>query len=110
MSKEKIIDGKSLAQNVRQKLAEEIKAQGVCPGLAVILVGDDEASLVYDRNKKKAAEAVGMRCDFYHLPASTPEKELLTLIDELNRTEDVHGILVQLRCRRRLIRRMCCHQ
>ena len=96
MSKEKIIDGKSLAQSVRQKLAEEIKAQGVCPGLAVILVGDDEASLVYARNQKTAAEAVGMRCDFYHLPASTPEKELLTLIDELNRTEDVHGILVQL--------------
>lgn len=96
MNREKIIDGKFLAQKVRQKLAEEIKARGVCPGLAVILVGDDEASLIYDRNKKKAAEAVGMKCDFYHLPETTPETELLALIDSLNRAEDVHGILVQL--------------
>ena len=96
MNDNKIIDGKYLAQNLKTQLAEKIKQQEEVPALAVILVGNDEASLVYDKNKKKAAEAVGMKCDFYHLPEATSESELLRLVDELNADNSVHGILVQL--------------
>lgn len=92
----KIIDGKALAAQYRQKLAEVIAQQNHHPHLAVILVGDDEASLIYDRNKQKAAVAVGMECDIHHLEEKTSETELLKLIDELNHDRNINGILVQL--------------
>lgn len=92
----KIIDGKALAAQYRQKLAEVIAQQNHHPHLAVILVGDDEASLIYDRNKQKAAVAVGMECDIHHLEEKTSETELLKLIDELNHDCNINGILVQL--------------
>jgi len=91
-----IIDGKKMAQELREKLASETaKLKGV-PSLAVVLVGNDEASLIYDRNKKKAAEAAGMTCVIHHLPEETPESEVLALIGRLNADEGVNGIIVQM--------------
>ncbi|MCY8380188.1 bifunctional methylenetetrahydrofolate dehydrogenase/methenyltetrahydrofolate cyclohydrolase FolD [Bacillus haynesii] len=94
-----IIDGKETAKEKRGQLAkevEELKKQGVTPGLAVILIGDDPASLSYVRGKKKAAEAMGIRFQLDHFDASFSEQELLEVIDQYNQNDDFHGILVQL--------------
>lgn len=91
-----IIDGKLMAQNLRKELAEEIKKLDKQPHLAVILVGNDEASIIYDRNKKKAAEDIGMTCDIHHLPENSSEKEVISLINELNNNINVNGIIVQM--------------
>lgn len=95
----RIIDGKAIAQRVREEVrarVAELKQRGVEPGLATVLVGDDPASAIYVRNKKKACVEAGMASFGHELPASTTEAELLRLIDELNARPDVHGILVQL--------------
>ncbi len=92
----KIIDGKAMALDIRQKLAEKITSCYDKPYLAVILVGDDPASLVYDRNKQKAALSMGMKCDIYHLEKHTSEDELIKLIHKLNLDDHVNGILVQM--------------
>lgn len=94
----KIIDGKALAEKVRGRIAEDVaamKAKGVTPGLAVVLVGDDPASQVYVRNKVAACEKVGMKSLMHKLPATTSEAELLALVETLNRDATIHGILVQ---------------
>lgn len=94
-----IIDGKETAKEKRGQLAkevEELKKQGVTPGLAVILIGDDPASLSYVRGKKKAAEAMGIRFQLDHFDASFTEQEALEVIDQYNQNDDFHGILVQL--------------
>ncbi len=94
------IDGKATAQKIRGRIKEEteklVKETGIRPGLAVILVGDDPASAVYVRNKKKGCEEVGFLSREYRLPAETAEDEVLSLIDTLNADEEIHGILVQL--------------
>ncbi|HXK19868.1 MAG TPA: bifunctional methylenetetrahydrofolate dehydrogenase/methenyltetrahydrofolate cyclohydrolase FolD [Polyangiaceae bacterium] len=94
-----IIDGKAVAQKVRDEVKAGVAAfrsqHGRAPGLHVVLVGDDQASAVYVRNKEKAAEEVGMVGKVYRLPASTSEKELLSLVGELNADATVDGILVQ---------------
>jgi len=93
------IDGNALAAKVRDRIAAEVtalKARGVTPGLAVVLVGEDPASQVYVRNKVAACAKVGMHSVMHKLPASTTEAELLALIDSLNRDATIHGILVQL--------------
>lgn len=95
----KIIDGKLISTMIKDELKEEVallKTQGIHPGLAVILVGDNSASQVYVGNKKKACEYVGIKSFSYELPAETPEADLLELIDTLNRDDQVHGVLVQL--------------
>lgn len=95
----KLIDGKQLAQKRREevKLAvEELKKQGIQPGLAVILVGEDPASQVYVRNKEKACQEVGFHSEVYRLPEQTTQEEVLQLIDRLNRDDAIHGVLVQL--------------
>ncbi len=74
----------------------ELKGKGINPGLAVIIVGDDPASRVYVNNKKKACEQIGVYSEEYALPAETPQEELLELIDTLNNTKTISGILVQL--------------
>ena len=95
-----IIDGKAVAQRVtdevRANVAAHVAAGGSVPGLAVVLVGDNAASQVYVRNKRKTTEAVGMRSFAHDLPAMTSEAELLALVDRLNADPCVNGILVQL--------------
>jgi len=96
----KLIDGKVLAQSIRERMAKdvvELHAQtGIRPGLAVILVGDDPASHLYVKNKQKACDAAGIYVDEHKLPASTSQADLLTLIKAKNEDPKVHGILVQL--------------
>lgn len=92
----KIIDGKAISAQIRSEIRDEIAASGIKPGLAVVLVGDDPASAVYVRNKKKACEEVGIYSESYELPVTTTQDELLSLIDTLNKKSSIHGILVQL--------------
>ncbi|MCR5636665.1 MAG: bifunctional methylenetetrahydrofolate dehydrogenase/methenyltetrahydrofolate cyclohydrolase FolD [Clostridiales bacterium] len=95
-----IMDGKKTAAYVRQKVKEKClllkKEKGIVLGLAVILVGDDNASQIYVRNKAKACEEVGINSKQYTLPANTGQEELLKLIDTLNKDDKINGILVQL--------------
>ncbi len=96
----KIIDGKTIAQQVRSEVAEKVKqriAQGKrAPGLAVVLVGENPASQIYVASKRKACDEVGFLSRSYDLPATTTEGELLALIDQLNNDDAIDGILVQL--------------
>lgn len=91
-----ILDGKRIAAGIRQELAARIALEKTTPGLAVVLVGEDNASEIYVRNKQQACAEVGIQSTLYDLPANTSEEKLLSLIDELNRDRAVHGILVQL--------------
>ncbi len=94
-----IIDGKKISQDIKDELKEKVaalKEQGTEVTLAVVLVGEDPASCVYVRNKKKACEYVGIRSLSVELPEETKGEELLQLIADLNAREDVNGILVQL--------------
>ncbi len=100
MSEAKIIDGKEFARRLRERVAAEVAKlkddHGITPGLTVVLVGEDEASQVYVRNKGKQTEETGMISDTHRLPAETPEQDLLALIEKLNSDDAVNGILVQL--------------
>ena len=95
-----IIDGKAVADQMREEMKSEIaelkQKHGIIPGLTVILVGEDPASQVYVKNKKIGCEKVGIASFEHRLPADTPQDKLLKLIDELNADPKVHGILVQL--------------
>ena len=94
-----IIDGKAIAAQVRGEVAEKVSAlkqKGITPCLAVILVGENPASVSYVTGKQKALAEVGMADRSMHLAESTSEAELLKIIDELNKDDSVHGILVQL--------------
>ena len=93
------IDGKAISQRIKDELKEQaaaLKKQGIKITLAVIQVGNDPASTVYVRNKKKGCEYIGIESLSYELPEETTQQELLSLIGELNRKEEVNGILVQL--------------
>jgi methylenetetrahydrofolate dehydrogenase (NADP+) / methenyltetrahydrofolate cyclohydrolase len=92
----RILDGVAISKVIREKLALEIAAERLAPGLAVILVGENPASQVYVRNKIKAAEKAGIQSFSHRLPATTTQEELLELIERLNEDSKVHGILVQL--------------
>lgn len=96
----KIIDGKTIAQQVRSEVAEKVKARKAAgkraPGLAVVLVGSNPASQIYVGSKRKACEEVGFVSRSYDLPETTSEAELLELIDTLNADKEIDGILVQL--------------
>jgi methylenetetrahydrofolate dehydrogenase (NADP+)/methenyltetrahydrofolate cyclohydrolase len=96
----KIIDGKAIAATIRDEIRTEVLQRRdlnrPVPGLAVIMVGEDPASAVYVRNKRKACEEVGIASIAYDLPATISQPELVDLIDRLNADPDVHGILVQL--------------
>ena len=95
-----VISGKAIAKEMQQELAAEvaefIQENVATPCLAAVLVGDDPASEVYVRNKRKACDRVGMESQLHRLPAETTEDELLTLVGKLNKADEVHGILVQL--------------
>ena len=92
----KIINGKLLAENLRKNIANEVKQYSRPPGLAVILVGDDEASQLYVRNKSKACVEVGFYSDQIHKSANITEEELLSEVNRLNENQTIDGILVQL--------------
>lgn len=94
-----IIDGKAVSKKVKEDVkteCEQLKAKGVIPGLAVIIVGDDPASQVYVHNKEVACEACGFYSVKYALPAETTQEELNALIDKLNKDDKINGILCQL--------------
>lgn len=96
----KIIDGKQIAQSIREELTAEVKKlkaeKGIQPGLAVVLVGDDPASKSYVTAKERACAEIGIYSDDNRLPEDTSEETLLALIDKLNKDDKIHGILVQL--------------
>jgi methylenetetrahydrofolate dehydrogenase (NADP+) / methenyltetrahydrofolate cyclohydrolase len=96
----RLLDGKAIAKKVREEVAggaaRFAAVHGRPPGLSVVLVGEDPASVVYTRNKEKACREAGMKGELHRLPASTSEGELLALLDRLNEADDVDGILVQL--------------
>ncbi|MCQ2526155.1 MAG: bifunctional methylenetetrahydrofolate dehydrogenase/methenyltetrahydrofolate cyclohydrolase FolD [Lachnospiraceae bacterium] len=95
----KIIDGKLISQQIKDEVKDKVaqlSAKGISVSLAVIQVGNDPASSVYVRNKKKACEYCGIVSLSYELPEETTEEELLALIEELNNRKDCNGILVQL--------------
>jgi len=96
---EKIIDGKAIAAELREQIksdVEKLTGNGVTPGLAVVLVGEDPASRVYVSMKEKACAQAGIFSDEHKLPAETSEAQLLALVDELNNDPRIDGILVQL--------------
>ena len=94
------IDGKAIAKELRESIARHVdvlvKDHKILPGLAVVLVGDDPASAIYVKNKKKAAAKAGIRSFEHNLSKDTSQDELLELIQKLNEEKEVHGILVQL--------------
>lgn len=95
----RILSGKEVSARVKAELrleAEKLTAAGTKPGLAVVIVGEDPASLVYVANKEKACNELGMHSEKYAMPENTTEEELLALIEKLNADENIHGILVQL--------------
>lgn len=95
----KLIDGKAVSQKIKVEVKERVEKlaqQGIIPGLAVVLVGENSASLTYVKNKKKTCEALGMRSDLHQFPDTLTEQELLAKIDQLNQDPEIHGILVQL--------------
>jgi methylenetetrahydrofolate dehydrogenase (NADP+)/methenyltetrahydrofolate cyclohydrolase len=95
-----IIDGKEVSQHIRKEVSEEVRKlkeeTGIVPGLAAVLVGDNAASEIYVRNKRKACGEAGIYSEEYKLPEETTEGDLLSLIKKLNEDEKIHGILVQL--------------
>lgn len=94
-----IINGKQISEEIRKDLREEVERlakQGLTPGLAVVLVGEDPASQVYVRNKEKACHELGYYSEVHRLSAETSQEELLALVDKLNHQTNIHGILVQL--------------
>ena len=95
----KLLMGKEVSARIKAELkteVENLKKEGITPGLAVIIVGEDPASQVYVRNKERACEECGIYSEKYALPAETTQEELLKLIDELNNKSSISGILVQL--------------
>ena len=91
-----LIDGKAVSQAVKERVRDEIAREGLKIGLAVVIVGNDQASRVYVNNKKKACEFCGITSYEYALPEETSEEQLLELVDTLNKDGKVNGILVQL--------------
>jgi methylenetetrahydrofolate dehydrogenase (NADP+) / methenyltetrahydrofolate cyclohydrolase len=94
-----LLDGAAVAEEIKQKVAARVKelaSLGIKPGLAVVLVGDDPASKVYVGSKVKTCQELGLHSEKYELPAQTTTEELLALVEQLNRRDDIDGILVQL--------------
>jgi len=107
-----ILDGKALAKIVKQRVKEKTESLGVIPGLAVVIVGDDGASRVYVDNKKRDCTECGINSFEFALAADAGEDKLLALVDEINKRDDIHGILVQLPlpagyCEQKVIQAIC---
>ncbi|MDK2887575.1 methylenetetrahydrofolate dehydrogenase (NADP+) / methenyltetrahydrofolate cyclohydrolase [Desulfofundulus australicus DSM 11792] len=94
-----LIDGKKVAAEIREEVKAEVarlREQGIVPKLAVVLAGDDPASVVYARSKEKSCSNVGIDFELFTLPGNVPEEEILALIDRLNKDDSVHGIMIEL--------------
>lgn len=91
-----ILDGKKISQEIKNELKKEIKESKISPGLAVVLVGENPASVIYTKHKKKACNEVGIKSFSYELSHETTQYELEELIEKLNLDKKIHGILVQL--------------
>ncbi|MBI2473504.1 bifunctional 5,10-methylenetetrahydrofolate dehydrogenase/5,10-methenyltetrahydrofolate cyclohydrolase [Candidatus Uhrbacteria bacterium] len=91
-----ILNGKALAARIQKKIQARVQTMPSTPGLAILLVGDDPASHIYVQLKRKACEEVGIHFELFLYPATEPEQTLINNIQELNRRNDIHGILVQL--------------
>lgn len=94
-----LLDGKAIAKVLKEEIKNEVeewKSQGVQPKLAVILVGEDPASVVYAKSKQKVSESLGMEFELHVLPADSPENEVLDLIESLNGNSQIHGIMIEL--------------
>ncbi|HEY6404005.1 MAG TPA: bifunctional methylenetetrahydrofolate dehydrogenase/methenyltetrahydrofolate cyclohydrolase FolD [Blastocatellia bacterium] len=94
-----LLDGAAVAEEIKKKVAARVKelaSLGIKPGLAVVLVGDDPASKVYVGSKVKTCQELGLHSEKYELPAQTTTEELLSLVEQLNRRDDIDGVLVQL--------------
>ncbi len=92
----KRIDGKAIAQQIRASIKQQVASLPICPGLAAVLVGENPASKIYVRNKRKACEEAGIYSEEHLLPEDTSESDLIALIHRLNHDPKIHGILVQL--------------
>lgn len=92
----RIIDGKKIAAGIREKLKQKIASLPSAPQLAIVLVGNDEPSLIYVRNKQKAAAQIGLLSQLHHLDENISEEELLKIIAQLNADSEINGIIVQL--------------
>jgi methylenetetrahydrofolate dehydrogenase (NADP+)/methenyltetrahydrofolate cyclohydrolase len=96
--KDKLIDGKAIAKKIKEELKrdiEELKAAGVIPGLAAVLVGDDPASHIYVNSKARACKKIGIFSEVIKRPADITSEDLLEVVTELNERSDIHGILIQ---------------
>jgi methylenetetrahydrofolate dehydrogenase (NADP+)/methenyltetrahydrofolate cyclohydrolase len=94
-----VIDGKVISKEIKENIRKEVealKSQGVVPGLAAVLVGENPASVIYVRNKRKACEESGIYSEGHYLPESASQPDLMDLVDRLNKDPKIHGILVQL--------------
>lgn len=94
-----LIDGKKVSASIREEVRTEVaqlREQGIAPKLSVILVGDDPASVVYARSKEKACANVGIDFELTVMPGTTPEDEVVALIEKLNKDDNVHGIMIEL--------------
>lgn len=91
-----IIDGKAIAQKIKEELAAKVLTMAKKPGLAVVLVGEDPASTIYVNSKEKDCLSVGFHSEVFRLPANTSEADLLMLVNKLNNDNNIHGFLVQL--------------
>ena len=91
-----IIDGKKTASEIYEVLARKIKTLPSVPKLAIIMVGNDEGSIIYVRNKQKAAEKIGIKTELFHFPENTTQEEIIDLISRLNTDSQTNGIIVQL--------------
>lgn len=94
-----LLDGKAIAKALKEEIKQEVdawKEKGVHPKLAVILVGDDPASVVYAKSKQKVSDSLGIDFELFILPADSAENEVLSLLDSLNTNPDVHGIMIEL--------------
>ena len=90
-----IIDGTKVAEEVQNGLKAELKSLGFTPGLAIVRVGDDPASEVYTRIKKKVSDRLGINCKIFHLPDAT-EQEAIAQVQQINSDPDYQGLIVQL--------------
>ena len=94
-TKAKIINGKRLAAQVREELSAKVADCAKTPVLAVVLIGNNEASRIYVRNKQKAAQEVGIKCDIHELPADVTQAQLQQFIENLNHNPEINGIIIQ---------------